>query len=166
MIVMRNLMSIFLVLAAFTATAYAQDSNWRTYVNERFGSRIEYPAGIFSPQPPPENGDGRRFKAGDAEFTISAGYNVIPDTLQSLEESLRHPDAGSPDDFANVTYRMSKGNVLVLSGFRGDQVYYDKFIFSADQETIHHFAITYPAVAKSTYDPIVERMSKSMGYAQ
>jgi hypothetical protein len=167
MIVMRNLMSIILVLAAFTATAYAQDSNWRTYVNERFGSRIEYPANVFSPEPPPENGDGRRFKSRDAaEFTISAGYNVIPDTLQSLENSLRHPGAGNSDDYASVTYRMSKDNVLILSGFRGDNVYYDKFVFTKDQETIHHFAITYPAAAKSTYDPILERMSKSMGYAQ
>jgi hypothetical protein len=164
---MRYLMSVFLALAVLAGTARAQDSNWRTYVNERFGSRIEYPADIFSPQPPPENGDGRRFKARDAaEFTISAGYNVIPDTLQSLEDSLRHPEAGSPDDYANVTYRLSKGNVLVLSGFRGDKVYYDKFVFTKDQGTIHHFAITYPASAKSTYDPIVERMSKSMGYAE
>ena len=127
---MRKLMIAFLALAAFAATAYAQDSNWRTYVNERFGSKIEYPANLFSPEPPPENGDGRRFKARDAaEFTISAGYNVIPDTLQSLEDSLRHPEARNPDDFANVTYRLSKGSVLVLSGFRGDKIYYDKFIY-------------------------------------
>src|SRR5665647_1236693 len=104
MAVMRNLMGVFLAIAALAATAHAQDSNWRTYANERFGSSIEYPANIFSPQPPPENGDGRRFKARDAEFTISAGYNVIPDTLQSLENSLRHPEPGNSDDYANVIY--------------------------------------------------------------
>jgi len=163
---MRKLMISFFTMAALTVTAYAQDAGWRTYTNERFGSRIEYPANIFSPEPPPENGDGRRFKSRDAEFTISAGYNVMSDTLQSLEDSLRHPDPGSPADFANVTYRLSKGNVLVLSGFRADRVYYDKFVFSRDHETVHHFAITYPASAKGTYDPVVERMSKSMGYAE
>jgi hypothetical protein len=163
---MRKLMGVLFAAVAFTVTAYAQDAGWRTYVNERFGSRIDYPASIFHPEPPPENGDGRRFKARDAEFTISAGYNVISDTLQSLEKSLRQPEPGSPADFANVTYRLSKGDVLVLSGFRGDKVYYDKFVFTRDQETIHHFAITYPASAKNIYDPIVERMSKSMGYAE
>lgn len=163
---MRKLMISLLGAALLAVTAYAQDAGWRTYVNERFGSRIEYPSGIFSPEPPPENGDGRRFKSRDAEFTISAGYNVVPDTLQSLEDSLRHPDPGSPADFANVTYRLSKGNVLVLSGFRADRVYYDKFVFSRDHETIHHFSITYPASAKNIYDPIVERMSKSMGSAE
>lgn len=166
MTVMRKLMISLLATALLTVAANAQDAGWRTYLNERFGSRIEYPASIFSPEPPPENGDGRRFKSRDAEFTISAGYNVIPDTLQSLENSLRHPDPGSPADFANVTYRLSKGDVLVLSGFRADKVYYDKFVFTRDHETIHHFAITYPATAKSIYDPIVERMSKSMGYAE
>ena len=92
---MRNLISLILAIAGMVAVnAQAQDSNWRTYVNERFGSKIEYPANIFSPEPPPDNGDGRRFKSRDgAEFTISGGYNVIPETLQSLETSLRHPDS-------------------------------------------------------------------------
>lgn len=165
---MRNLISLILAIAAMVAVnAQAQDFNWRTYVNERFGSKIEYPANIFNPEPPPDNGDGRRFKSRDgAEFTISGGYNVIPETLQSLETSLRHPDPGSADEFANVTFRLSRGNTLILSGYRGDKIYYDKFLFTNDQQTIHHFAITYPAAAERTYDPIVEHMSKSMTYAE
>lgn len=165
---MRKWMGIFFVAIAFLAVAaHAQKFNWRTYVNERFGSRIEYPANVFDPEPPPENGDGQRFKARDgAEFTISAGYNVILDTLQSLEYSLHHPNSGNAAEFANVTYRLSRGNVLILSGIRGDKIYYDKFLFTKDRQTIHHFAISYPATTNATYDPIVERMSLSMAYVE
>lgn len=142
----------FIALATMNAV-FAQALDWRTYVNERFGSRIEYPAGIFSPEPPPENGDGRRFKARDgAGFTISAMYNVLSETLQSLENSLRHPEPGNPDDYGNVTYRISRGNMLVLSGVRGEMIYYEKFLFSKDRETIHHFSIVYPAGLREKYD--------------
>lgn len=165
---MSRSIGILCAAIAFVAVAAeAQNSNWRTYVNARFGSRIDYPVDVFTPEPPPENGDGLRFTARDgATFAISAAYNVTPDTPQSLEYSLRHPNSPAEAEFANVTYRLLRGNILVLSGFRGDQVYYDKFVFTKDAQTIHHFAIVYPATAKSTYDSIVERMSKSMSYAQ
>jgi hypothetical protein len=87
------------------------------------------------------------------------------DTLQSLEYSLHHAESASKDDYANVTYRMSRGHVMVLSGVRGDKIYYEQFLFTGDWETIHHIAITYPAAAKNVYDPIVTRMSISMAYA-
>lgn len=164
---MHRWMGIVFAATAFLAVAAnAQNANWQTYVNERFGSSIQYPANVFDPQPPPENGDGQRFKARDgAEFTISAAYNVLHDTLQSLEQSLLHPEGG-PDDVANVTYRLSKANMLILSRGRGDQIYYDKFLFTKDQETIHHFAIAYPEAEKDTYKPIIERMSESMAYIE
>jgi hypothetical protein len=164
---MRQWMGIGFAATAFLAVAAnAQNADWRTYVNARFGTSIDYPANLFDPQPPEENGDGQRFKARDgAEFTISAAYNVLQDTLQSLEQSLLHPEGG-PDDVANVTDRLSKANMLILSRGRGDQIYYDKFLFTKEQETIHHLAIAYPAAKKDTYKPIVERMSESMAYGE
>jgi hypothetical protein len=163
---MGKVLAVCLIaLAGLAATAHAQVADWRTYVNERFGTMIDYPASIFRPEPPPENGDGRRFKARDgAEFTISAAYNALSYTVEALEQSLHDPASGEAGDYANVTYRLSRANLLILSGFRKDQAYYEKFLFTDDHETIHHFAIVYSSTAKGVYDPIVERMSRSMTY--
>jgi hypothetical protein len=155
----------FAIWSFTTLAAVALDTGWRSYVNARFGTRIDYPDALFSPRPPPENGDGLAFEGRDgASFTISASYNVLAYTAESLEASLHQPVSGERDPYANVVFRMRRPDYLILSGFRGDIVYYDKFLFAGDHETIHHFAISYPRAAKSLYDPIVERMSRSLGY--
>lgn len=155
------------MLWALVGAAHVQDAGWRRYVNERFGTSIEYPAAIFSPEPPPENGDGRKFKARDgAELTISASYNALSQTVELLEQFLRAPGSGEPDDYANVTYRLGKGDALVLSGFRGDKIFYEKFLFAAPSDVIHHYLIIYPRSSKAAYDPIVQRMAKTMTYAR
>jgi hypothetical protein len=162
---MRKILTVCFLLLAGAAAAAGDVLQWRTYVNERFGTAIEYPGSIFKAEPWPDNGDGLVFKSRDgAEFTVSASYNALSDNVQSLEQSLRHPASGGPDQYTNVTYRLSQPGLLVLSGFRGDRVYYEKFLFGRSQETIHQFAIVYPRATKSIYDPIVERMSKSMTF--
>lgn len=162
---MRKMLTVCFLFLAGAAAAAGDDLQWRTYVNERFGTAIEYPASIFKPEPWPENGDGLVFKSRDgAEFTVSASYNALSDNVQSLEESLHHPASGEPDQYTNVTYRLSQPGLLVLSGFRGDKVYYERFLFGRGQETLHQFVIIYPRTTKNTYDPIVERMSKSMTF--
>ena len=163
----KMLLTCLIALLGFAVAAQAQNAGWQTYRNERFGTRIEYPRAIFSPLPPPANGDGLKFKARDgAEFTISASHNVLSYTAASLERSLHRAEPGDADLYANVSFRLSRPNLLVLSGLRTGMVYYEKFLLSDDGGIIHHFAIAYPATAKGIYDPIVERMSKSMGYAR
>ena len=48
-----------LALASFAPPAY------KTYHNQRFGYRLDYPA-YFRPQPEPKNGNGRRFLSSAA----------------------------------------------------------------------------------------------------
>ena len=61
-----------LALASFAPPAY------KTYHNQRFGYRIDYPAD-FRPQPEADNGDGRRFTSPDGQAVLSAyaGYNAL-----------------------------------------------------------------------------------------
>jgi len=46
----------------------------------------------------------------------------------------------------------------VLSGHRGDQIYYEKTIFSCSGRVVNIFAIAYPAAERRRFDPVVERM--------
>jgi hypothetical protein len=49
----------------------------------------------------------------------------------------------------------------VLSGNRGDSVYYERYLFVGD--VILGVTITYPRAAKASYDPIVARIARSLG---
>ena len=143
--------------ATLPLSARAQ-SAWTTYRNPRLGTTIEYPADRFIPTPAPESSDSRRFTASDgAEFTVGAINNVFHQNLAGLEatvlkgraldERIRHRDKGA--------------NWLVVSGTRGDAIFYERHLISHRGGIINDFEILFPARLKRLYDPIMARMSRS-----
>jgi hypothetical protein len=146
----------------FPATPALAES-WLAYVNPRFGSVIEYPE-RFRALRPPDNGDGQAFEAADgARLTISGSHNINDDTPASYEKFLRESDDGA---YADVVYRTSGTDWLVLSGRRNGEIYYERILFDQAGETIHHLSIVYPAVLRNAYDPIVQRLSRSLRSAR
>lgn len=124
---------------------------WQLYVNDRFGTRLEVPANLFTPAEPPANGDGRRFTSEDAVLEIFAWRNVDSETALSLKQRL----VGA-EGYTNVTYSPSGNQWLVLSGFRGDRIFYEKYFFRSGN--VHAFGIEFPAPRKPFYAPLIERM--------
>jgi hypothetical protein len=49
----------------------------------------------------------------------------------------------------------------VLSGYRGDDIYYEKVVFSCGEQVVNVMAVTYPSGERDVYDPVVERMEDS-----
>lgn len=141
----------------------AQAESWLAYVNPRFGSVIEYPE-RFRALRPPDNGDGQAFEAADgARLSISGSHNINDDTPASYEKFLRESGGNA---YAEVTYRASGTDWLVLSGRRNGEIYYERVLFDQAGETIHHLSIVYPAVLRNAYDPIVLRLSRSLRLAR
>jgi hypothetical protein len=148
---------------AWLATALSgasADERWTTYVNDRFGTSLSYPADVFVMQPPPENDDGRTLVAADGgKILVFGGYNVMDETLASKRASL------TGIDYAFIGYNATGKNWFVVSGYRATggvkSVFYEKYIVSAPSETIHSLIVTYPAALKARYDPIVERVAAS-----
>ena len=142
-----------------TGVASAEDTivsagdGWATYVNERYGTSLTYPAD-FQPAPPPENGDGRRFTTDDATLEVYAWENVDGETAQSLKRRL----IGS-DGYEEVTYSPVGRSWLVISGYRGGNIFYEKYFFRGD--TVHGFGMEFPESEKPYYAPIVEDIEDS-----
>ena len=130
------------------------EGGWQIYVNDRFGTRFAFPADIFTPSPPPENGDGRRFVAEDATLEVYAWHNIDGENAASLKRRL----VGS-DGYTDVTYSPSGRSWLVLSGYRGDNIFYEKYFFRGD--TVHGFGIEFPAAERPFYAPIIEHIEDS-----
>ena len=63
------------------------------------------------------------------------------------------------DGYTDVTYSPSGSNWLVLSGYRGNNIFYEKYVFRDD--TVHGFGVEFPAAEKPRYSPIIERMEDS-----
>lgn len=133
---------------------FAQAGNgWEVYENERFGTRLAYPAD-FTPGPAPENGDGRRFTSEDATLEVYAWENLEGESAQSLKSRL----LGS-EGYEDVTYSPSGRTWLVISGFRDSNIFYEKYFFRGD--TVHGFGMEFPESEKPYYQDIVEAIEDS-----
>lgn len=92
----------------------------------------------------------------DARFEMSAmrveGVNNASDLRALIEGS---------EDYENMTYTPGGSRWLVVSGYRGPNIYYEKFLIGSDK--VRGFSVQYPTAKRDLYDPVVERLEESFG---
>ena len=152
--------SVIALVTLIFMSAQPANAEWRTYENMRFGFAFTYPAHIFLPGPAPENGDGRRFYAPDEEAIISVwgSYNALDHRPKSYFKFARD-EVGVVD---NITYKRLAKDWLVISGYKGNMVYYEKTVFTCNFQRMTSVSITYPAAKKKDYDGMVGKITKSL----
>ncbi len=153
---------IIAVLIALTMTALAQSAQaeWRVYKNPRFGFEFNFPAHLFKPGPAPANDDGTTFETEDtgAKITVWGSYNVMEQTPRSYLNWIKQ-ETGAVDE---VTYEKIKKNWVVVSGFKGHMIYYEKTIFSCGGRVINSISLYYPAAQQNAYNQLVGKITKSL----
>jgi hypothetical protein len=145
-----------IALVAFAAAATAAPQ-YRTYVNERFGTTADVPADWTS-DPPPDNGDGLRFRSPDGRASIAVyGRLNMSDTV---EEAMK--DYEEPGKDETITYRHRERRALVVSGIRGDTIFYSRHLLSCRDEIWNSVHLEYPAAEKEAYDALVTHVARSL----
>lgn len=133
--------------------------DWRTFVVPEFGTRVDYPAGVFVPAGDPEQGVGRRFDSTDGRATLSiyARSNETGETPASyLRKNLR-TGRGS------LGYERITPSFFAISQERGGLIYYSRCNFSGREDgSIHCFDLVYPQAEKRAWDRVVTRISLSL----
>ena len=133
--------------------------DWRTFVVPAFGTRIDYPAGVFVPAGNPEKGAGQRFERadGNASLSIYAVPNEAGDTPASyLRNNLRI-------DRPALGYERVTRSFFAISQERGGLIYYSRCNFSRRTSgSIHCFDLVYPQAEKRAWDAVVTRISLSL----
>jgi hypothetical protein len=141
-----------LVLIAALAASPADAAGWLRYCNDRFGQCADIPAGYRS-DPPPDNSDGLVFRDGAGmSITVSAMYNALDSTVASERRS-------DVETLGAPAYEARGSNWFVISGVKGDAVYYVKTFVKPS--TISSVWIEYPAARKADYDKVVAHVVKS-----
>jgi hypothetical protein len=153
-----------------TAGAAADELRYTTYHNDRFGTTIDYPPEIFPVRErAPVNDDGRAFDSADkkARFVTNGAWNTEDDAIEDLFAT---EQKFLVDDGVKVTYAKVGDDWFVVTGVKGDEIYYERFLLSYQNQIINKFHIEYAASKRALYDPIVSRMARSLrasdGYAQ
>ena len=89
-----------------------------------------------------------------ASGPLPLSYTIPGDTTQELRNLI----AETPG-YDRVTYSPEGRNWLVVSGYRGEDIFYEKY-FVRDG-IVEGFALEYPSSARELFDPIVETVEDS-----
>jgi serine/threonine-protein kinase len=145
-----------IALAAFAATAAAAP-RYLTYVNDRFGTTADVPAN-WKHGEPPENNDGLRFTSPDERAWITVyGRLHIDDTIEQAMQDFERPGKDE-----TITYRHRERRAVVVSGTRGDTIFYSRHVLSCRDEIWNSIHIEYPAAEKAAYDALVTHVARSL----
>lgn len=144
-------------LAAPFSVAFAEQ--WVKQRESHLGFAYSYPSDVFEEIA----GDGKpgfhyfESTASEAKFLVGGWNNKAQQTPESFKRWVI-ANAGGYDE---VTYRPRGRSWFVLSGYRGDTIYYEKVMFSCREKLVSIFAISYPTAERDLFDPIVERMENT-----
>lgn len=177
----RLVLSLALLLSP-TLSAFAQpEVLWQRYTNHQYGYSVDIPFGLFASGVGGRRSNGITLSAtsGGGELQIYGGSNAQHADPAAMARLL----AGA-EQVKQVTYRAGGRNWLVLSGFyrpvqaggadlpgfyrplqAGDAdrvIFYTKLMFSPDGSSISAFEISYPAIEKLKYDPIIAHLEKTL----
>lgn len=142
--------------AAAGGQAPTGEVTYETYRNDKFGFSVRYPSGVLQPTEGMGNGNGHVFKApdGSASMLVYATGEATSEKLrQRFEEQTTNPDL-------NVTYQTQGDGWYVLSGYRGDHIFYERAdIRGGALKVVRMF---YDRSRKRYFDSIVREVSFSL----
>src|SRR6476620_629874 len=145
-----------LATALQVTTLSSLAAQWTSQRDAGLGFAYSYPPALFQEI----EGDGKpslhylETPNSDAKYLVCGWNNRASRSPESFKPWLI-ANAGGYDE---VTYHPRGRSWFVLSGYRGDQIYYEKVMFSCGADIVNVIAITYPVAERKLYDPIVERM--------
>jgi hypothetical protein len=153
---MRLTMRIFtllLVTLLCQTFSFAQDT-FKTYKNARFGYSIAYPANLLVPQPEAQNGDGRKFKSRDGKIVLTV-FGRLNTADRSLKAETDKALADWKKDGATVTFWKRGKNYFAISGYVGNNIFYEKTVQRRDGFNTYFYE--YPKTLKKRMDVPVNR---------
>lgn len=154
----QSLFGAFILLAlGFPREASAE--TWSSYVNDRFGASVEYPARFSVRDEPPANGDGQRFHTADRRATLAVfGFlNVQDETPRQMMEGRKSADM-------QYTLAAAQAGAFTLSGRKGERIVYLRCRRPSSSKDVWVCAdLEYPAAERLAWDPIVTRIANSLG---
>jgi hypothetical protein len=136
----------------------AMNHRWQRYTHAKFGTTLCFPADQLHPDPATPYNDGGIFRSADGqiELRVYGQYNVMEDTPKQHEARIIEEMAD-----AQITYNTRGEEWFVLSGLQGENIFYEKYLFSSKRELIHGLSLTYPAEEKQALNGVITHIIKS-----
>jgi hypothetical protein len=156
---MKKIGLIALIHLAAMSSVSAATRPWAYERDPGLGFQFSYPRDLFDRT----EGDGKPSfhyfvsRDADAKLMVGAWNNEAGQTPSEFKQWL----LGNTEGYDDMTYVPRGRSWFVISGYRDNDIYYEKVMFSCAGSVVNVFAITYPKSLRSEYDPVVEQMEDS-----
>lgn len=132
---------------------------WTLYRNERFGFLLTYPQALMKPETAAAREAGIAISSQDGRVRLlaGAGPNTGSDTLEDYRQFL----LGDAYQGAKIDYAPVRSTWFVLSGIRGNQMFYERVTFACGGRLIYGWQLVYPLAERALYDRVVEAIHRS-----
>jgi hypothetical protein len=139
---------------------FARDPGWRSFVDPDRGTRVAYPAGVFSVDAgAPERGSGQVFRTSDGRARLII-YTLPNEERRSPQSYLKRHLVLSP---GALEYTRVTRHFFALSGVRDDEVFYSRCNFPRHRRgDMGCIFLQYPQRETKMWDAIVTRISLSL----
>jgi hypothetical protein len=98
----------------------------------------------------------RRFVSPSGDAWLSLYASPPDDSIGAHLERVRH------HDHEQTTYERAGATWIVVSGYKGDRIFYRKAMLACSGQSWHHLAFEYPAEQKEAFDQFVTRASYAL----
>jgi hypothetical protein len=149
----------FLLLMLFVVFNVFAAEDYKTYVNERYGYLISYPAD-FLPQGVSDSGDGQVFLSptSDAELRVFAGSCV--DGINSTPvEYVAGYEKEQKAKRLTISYQRRGKHFAVVSGHKKGRIFYDKIL--AKEGWCTEFTFEYDERQAAKYGEVTNHLASS-----
>jgi hypothetical protein len=156
---MRKIVVIILLYLAAISSVSAATRPWAYERDPGLGFDFSYPRDLFQRT----EGDGKPSfhyfvsRNAEAKLMVGAWNNEAGQTPSEFKQWLLANTGG----YDAMTYVPRGRTWFVVSGYRGDDIYYEKVMFSCAGSVVNVLAITYPQSLRRQYDPVVEKVEDS-----
>ena len=132
-----------------------KELNFTRYKNPQYNYSIAYPDSLLKTVQPVGENRGMEFASTGQDVRMLV-YAIEASTREDLDAQYRAA-LNSPE--ASILYRARDENWYIVSGKKGDNIFYEKSI--TDGEMLTTFRIEYPASRKDYYDAVTAIISAS-----
>ena len=160
----RHLRLGVIILAVFCGMGsvlaeWVQPLDWESYRSERFGYSLLFPARVLEHRSETPDGRGVELssKGGLVRLKVLVPDNSDNISIGEYRAAILRELSGNNQ----LQYGPMGQSWFVLSGVRGNSVYYQKVLFACGGRIINAFALTYPEQQKREFDPLVTTIEKN-----
>ena len=146
-------------LAGHAAAVRQRISDWTALYHAERGFTIAYPGDVFTPSAEAKSADGNVLvsRDGKAKLLVGAFENASEFSLQAYHDYLLQQSYSG----ARVDYDRMRDKWFVISGTRGDTMFYERVTFTCGGKLVNSWVMLYPAAERAFYDRIVEAVART-----